>query len=253
MIFFALVSKNLRALRGRELALAAVSGVVLSLHFMTFILAVKETTVANATFLVYTSPVMLAVLSPIVIKERTTSREALGIVIAILGVLLVANGGNGFRSFGLGEASALAAAFLVSVYSLVGRSLRTGGVNTACYTAYVYSFATMVALLASVGLGANTLQPYNTENILAIFGLGLFPTAIGHTLYNYSLGSVKTVTANLFPLLEPIIASLFAVPLFNEIPTSIQISGYILILIAVSIVVTGVEFSQLPLGGSAGL
>jgi len=238
MILFALASRDLRFLGMRDLALVAVSGAVLSLHFTTFIYAVKETTVANATFLVNTSPVMLAVLSPLIIKERTTSREGIGVVVAVFGVLLVANAGNGFSTFGLADVSALLAAFLITVYSIVGRFLRTGGVGTACYTAYVYSSAALVSLLVVGGFGVNTFQPYNTQNVLAILGLALLPTTIGHTLYNYSLGSVKTVTANLFPLLEPVIASLFAVPLFNEVPTPIQIAGYALILAAVAIVVT---------------
>ena len=89
--------------------------------------------------------------------------------------------------------------------------------------------------------GSNTLQPYNTQNLLAIFGLALIPTALGHSLYNYSLGSVKTVTANIFPLMEPIIASILAVPLFNEIPTPTQIGGYALILTAVVIVATSLK------------
>ena len=43
------------------------SGVMLSLHFVTFIFAVKVTTVANATFPVSSSPVILAVLSPVLL------------------------------------------------------------------------------------------------------------------------------------------------------------------------------------------
>jgi len=244
VIMLGSATENLRGVGRRELALAGVSGAFLSLHFIAFIFAVRETTVANATFLVNTSPVMLAVMSPVFIKERTTSREGVSIVVAIFGVLLVANAGNGFGSFGLGEVSALLAAFLISVYSVIGRSLRTRGLNTTCYTAYAYSFGTLVAFLVVAGAGATVYQPYNIENILAILGLGLFPTAIGHTLYNYSLGSVKTVTANIVPLLEPIIASGLAVPLFNEVPTLVEVCGYALILVAVVIVVSGIRSSE---------
>jgi len=243
MILFALSSRTLKLLGKREAMLAVFSGVVLSLHFATFILAVKETTVANATFLVNTSPVMLALLSPLVIRERTSSRELTGVIVATLGVLLVAHAGNGFRAFGLADLSALSAAFLIAVYSIVGRYLRTSGVTTACYTSYVYSFAALVSvfLVGGLGLGLQTFRPYDTQNILAILGLALVPTVLGHTLYNYALGSVKTVTANLFPLLEPIIASLFAVSLFNEVPTVVQTIGYSLILVAVAVVVTRFE------------
>ena len=236
VILFAISTGALRKLGKHVLFLVAISGIMLSLHFTAFIFAVKETTVANATFLVNTSPVMLAVLSPLILKERTTSREYFGVLLAILGILFVANAGNSFRSFGLPDLSALLAAFFVALYSLVGRYLRTRGVGTASYTAYVYSTAAVVAFLMVEGSGASAFQPYDPQNIVAILGLGLIPTALGHSLYNYSLRSVKTVTANLFPMLEPVIASALAVPLFQEIPNSIQCIGYALILAAVAVV-----------------
>ena len=221
-----------------DLGLVTVSGVMLSLHFVTFIFAVKFTTVANATFLVSTSPVLLAVLSPILIKERTTSRESMGVIVATLGILFVANAGNSFRSFGWGDLSALLAALFVSFYSIIGRHLRTHNVSTACYAAYVYSIATIIAFSLAEVLGSHTFRAYDATNAEAILGLALVPTLLGHSLYNYSLGSVKAVTANLFPLLEPILSSAFAVPLFGERPTIIQLIGYLLILSAVIVVVT---------------
>jgi drug/metabolite transporter (DMT)-like permease len=222
-----------------DLLLIITSGVMLSLHFATFILAVKFTTVANATFLVNTSPVMLAVLSPLIVRERTTSRESFGVLIATFGILLVANAGNSFRSFGLADVSALLAALFVSIYSLIGRYLRTHGVDTVCYTAYVYSTATLVALMLAESQGSNPFVMYSETNLIAILGLALVPTIMGHSLYNYSLGSVKAVTASLFPLLEPILSSTFAIWLFGEVPSYIQIVGYTLIIFAVVTVITG--------------
>jgi drug/metabolite transporter (DMT)-like permease len=172
------------------------------------------------------------------IKERTTFRESIGVITATIGVLFVANAGSGFRYFSLADASALLAAFLISLYTMLGRSLRTQGVSTACYTAYVYSTAAIVGFSLAEMFGSNMFRTYDTTNLVAILGLAIVPTMLGHSLYNYSLGAVKTVTANLFPLLEPIIASVFAVFLFREIPTIIQLFGYLLILTAVAVVVT---------------
>jgi drug/metabolite transporter (DMT)-like permease len=239
MVAFGFLGRELEYLGRRDLTLVGISGIFLSLHSTTLILAVKDTTVANATFLVNTSPVMLAVLAPLIIKERMTTREGLGVLVATFGVLLVAYAGNGFHAFGLADISALLSAFFVAVYSLVGRFLRTSGVSTVCYTSYVYSIAALVSLTFAEMLNAPVVQAYDTFNVLAILGLALVPTMLGHTLYNHSLKSVKSFSANLFPLLEPIIASLFAVPLFGEVPTLTQISGYLLILVAVVIVVTG--------------
>jgi len=250
MLLLAYSRRDLTGLTRVDYVLVSISGVMLSLHFVMFILAVKFTTVANATFLVSISPVLLAVLSPVLLKERTTSRESVGVVGAFLGILLVANAGNGFRSFGLGEASALLAALFVSFYSIIGRYLRTHGVSTPCYTAYVYSISTIIAFSLAELLGANTFRAYDMTNTIAILGLALVPTLLGHSLYNYSLGSVKTVTANLFPLLEPILSSIFAVPLFGEMPTLVQVGGYLLILSAVIIVVA--DSDQLAVSRSRG-
>lgn len=238
MILLASARRSLLPLKRRDLMLVVASGAVLSLHFATFIFAVKQTTIANATFLVNTSPVILAVLSPLVIGERTNSREAASVLVAMFGVLLVAHAGNGFQAFGLADVSALLAAFFAALYSLVGRYLRSSGISTACYTSYVYSAAALVALLMIGVSGTDTFRWYDPQTVIAILGLALLPTAVGHSLYNYSLGSVKAVTANLFPLLEPIVASMFAVPLFGEVPNTVQIAGYILILTAVTIVAT---------------
>jgi len=241
MLLLTVATSQLRRLDRRGLVVVIVSGIFLSLHFAAFIYAVKGTTIANATFLVNTSPVMLAALSPLVIKERTTAREVLAVFVAMAGVLIIAYAGNGFHFFGLADVSALLAAFFLSAYSLAGRCLRTGGLSTCCYTTYVYSTAALVSLLMAVFLESNTFNAYNTQTLIAIFFLGLIPTALGHSLYNYSLASVKTVTANLFPLMEPIIASALAVPLFGEVPTLTQVVGYALILAAVVIVATNLN------------
>jgi len=206
MLMFAYSTQNLTILNRTDLELVTISGLMLSLHFATFIFAVKATTVANATFLVSTSPVILAFLSPVLIREKTTPREGVGVIIATLGILLVANAGNNFRSFGLGDLSALLAAFFISFYAMIGRHLRTHGLSTACYTTYVYSIATIIAFSLAEVSGSNTLRTYNATNAAVILGLALVPTLLGHSLYNYSLRSVKAVTANLFPLLEPILS-----------------------------------------------
>jgi len=238
MLVIAYQTKTLIILKRNDLCLVIASGVMLSLHFVTYIFAVKVTTVANATFLVSTSPVILAVLSPGLIGEKTTSREGASVIIATLGILLVAYAGNGFRSFGVGDLSALLASLFISFYSMIGRRLRTHGLSTTCYTAYVYSIAAIIALSLTGAIGSNPLRAYDLTNAMAILGLALVPTLLGHSLYNYSLRSVKVVTANLFPLLEPVLSSALAVQLFGEVPTLIQMTGYLLILLAVIIVVT---------------
>lgn len=238
MTLYAALAREPRKLRRDELLLASLSGVVLSLHFATFIFAVQKTTVANATFLVNTGPIMLTIMSPVLIKERTGAREVVAVALATLGVIVLAQAGDGLWGFNLGDLSALLAAFFLALYSMAGRRLRSGGMSTVSYASSVYSVAAVVGLGISLTLGTETFRTYNAQNLAAILGLAVVPTMFGHTLYNYALGSVKTVTANIFPLMEPIIASLLAVVFFAEIPALIQVAGYSLILAGVIVVAT---------------
>ena len=244
MVVFGWASGSLKRVEGSEVPLLIVSGMVLALHFLTYVFAVQKTTIANATFLVNTSPVMLAAFSPLVLKEKTTNREILGVCVAMFGVLLVSSVGNGFRSIGLGDLSALASAFLLAIYTMIGRRARVNGLTTGSYTSYVYSVAALVSCAIALGSGANVFQTRSFESAIAILGLALVPTAMGHSLYNYSLGTVKALTANLFPLMEPIIASSLAIPLFNEIPTPIQVVGYALILTSVILAVSAMLHTE---------
>jgi len=129
---------------------------------------------------------MLAVLSPLLIKERTTSREGVSVVVAVLGVVLVANAGMNFKQFGFADLSALLAALFIALYSLVGRYLRTSGLATACYTSYVYTVSAGVILVLAMTLGESPFRLYDAQNLLAILGLAVVPTAVGHSLYNYA-------------------------------------------------------------------
>lgn len=66
-----------------------------------------------------------------------------------------------------------------------------------------------------------------------ILGLGLIPTALAFTLFNYGIKFCKTEKAPILALVEPVSASIFGYIVFGEILTFKQIVGACLILIGV--------------------
>lgn len=221
--------------------LVTISGLFLCFHLIFFIMSVKLTTVANATFLVNTGPIFVALLSPLLIAEKILVMEGLSAVSGVLGVFLSAAGtdmnlGVGSRT---GDLLAVLAAFLVSIYTLIGRKMRQRMRNLP-YISIVYSVAAVSTLAVALSIGEEMHLNYSPVQLLAILGLALVPTVTGHGLYNYALGRVKAITANLFPLLEPFLASIFAFLLFREAPTSLQFLGYAFIVLGVA----GATFSR---------
>lgn len=230
--------------RPSERLLLVGSGVFLGLHFIAFTYAVQNSSVSNATFLGDLGPVFVAMMSPLVLQERITKREVGFVSLALLGSLLAGSRGGSsvlLPSLTQGDLVAILAAFLASVYTVLGRLLRPR-VEWFTYIAYVYLVATIVVGLVSFVLFGIVALLIQGGNIIAVVGLGLIPTFGGHSLYNLSLGRVKAVRANLVLLLEPVIASIVAYILFTETPTYLQDIGYMLI--SLSILGVGLELSR---------
>ncbi len=80
---------ELSTLGKRELILALMSGVFLALHFDAWISSLEYTSVASSVVLVSTTPLWVALLAPLTIKEPITRLILSGMLIALLGGILV--------------------------------------------------------------------------------------------------------------------------------------------------------------------
>ncbi len=75
--------------RGAQLLLLAVAGVLLAFHFVTFFLSLELTTVASATLFVNLHPLFSAILSTVWLRERPVRGEWIGILVAIGGAAVI--------------------------------------------------------------------------------------------------------------------------------------------------------------------
>jgi len=80
---------ELRSLTRRELGLALLSGFFLAIHFATWITSLEYTTVASSVVLVSTSPLWVALLAPLTIREPVARPVFWGMGLALLGGTIV--------------------------------------------------------------------------------------------------------------------------------------------------------------------
>src|SRR6266542_2483539 len=76
-----------RALPHRRFALY---GVVIALHFFLYVASLSFTSVAHSLALVYTAPLLIALLSAVFLHESLTLRKWLGVSVGVLGVAILA-------------------------------------------------------------------------------------------------------------------------------------------------------------------
>lgn len=232
--------RRMRALSRRDRWLILVGGVILGLHFISWIESLYYTSVASASVLVTTSPIFIAVLEYFFLGRTVGGWTLSAIVLAVGGSVLIGWGdyGAGLTPHALlGNAIALGAAVLVSVYLIIGRVVR----KKVGWLAYVYPLYGVVALttLAWAAIQQVDLLSYDWPFYGWCFLMALGPQVIGHGSFNYALAYLAAVLLGLLTLTEPVVASVFAYLLFGELPHGISIGGMLLVLIGVALAVVG--------------
>ncbi len=216
-------------LTARHFFFTFAAGLMLALHFATWIGSLKFTTVAEALTLGSTSPIFALLLAPILLKEKSDRRAIFAVLLALAGIAMIAGqdfqtGTNRF----LGDLLALSSALFVTLYLFIARFLRTR-VELIPYLMLVYGSATLILL--SINLFADyPLVHYPTRVHLFMLFLALIPTGVGHSLFNWAARHIEVYKINLAVLGEPLIASILAYFLFAELPHGWFFAGAVLIL-----------------------
>ena len=231
-------SDEITAFSGRDWALIVAAGVTLGLHFVAWIASVGLTTVASASVLVTTSPVFIAILGAVFLRERPTPRVAAGIAVAIGGAILIAvgEGGQGaaMPRAPLGNALALGAALLVSVYLLIGRAVRQR-TSFLAYFVPVNAVAAATTVSACVATGTSLAVGWPVLGLCLAIALG--PGLLGHGSFTVALRYVPAAFLGLLTLAEPVLASVLALALFGEAPSPLALGGIAVVLVAIGVVV----------------
>ncbi|MCL7388374.1 MAG: DMT family transporter [Thaumarchaeota archaeon] len=214
---------------------ASILGVIIGGHFAAYISSVKHTTVMNATVLTNMTPVFASLFSWILYQVKLSSRSSLGIMLSLIGMVVIFWGARNGEANIIGDFEAVAAALLWALYLVFGREVRVKS-HPITIMIPIYTTSSILLLLSGFILG-NPRQPLLSE-VPAILGLAIFPTTLGHTLSFSSLKGLQPYQTAILSLLEPIVATLLAIPLFNEVPQANALIGALLIFAGIYLVVS---------------
>ncbi len=228
---FALATRRAewRSLSRREWAWLITSGIVLAIHFYTWIASLAFTSVAASVVLVSTNPLFVSLISHFFLKERLTRAMTLGMLVALIGSAIIGLGDFEAGSHQItGDLLALTGALAVAVYMLIGRSLR-GKLSLLGYVFPVYATAAIVLMGAAL-LSQTKLWGFPSDAWLWILLMALLPQIIGHSSFNWALAHLSATYVSLSVLAEPVASVLLAWLILNEAPTWSAFIGGLLIL-----------------------
>lgn len=220
---------EMKNMNKKTMNICIISGIFLAFHFATWISSIKYTSIASSTVLVNTHPIFIVLGSFFILKERVSKKALLSIALAFTGSIIISLGDSTLGSnILLGDILAVLGGFFVAGYMMIGRVARQK-LSVTSYTFIVYLSSTITLFLLS--LITNTpLFPYPLKEWIIFLSLAVFCTILGHSIFNWALEHVKPTFISTSVLGEPVFATIWAIFIFNEIPTPWQITGSMIII-----------------------
>ena len=238
-----LMRRSLPVLR-REwklLCLMAALGMA-SFHPLQY-LAVQTTTVVNGTLILSTSPAMVVVLSMLVLGERLSIGQAVGVLISFLGVAVVMMRGDWSMlaelTFTQGDLWMLMAAFVWSVYSVAVKFRPADLHPHAMLTATAGLGALFLAPLYLWETSHVLPMPVTTQSLMVVGYVSLVASLLAYLAFNQGVALIGPARAGIVLHMVPVWATLLAVIFLKE-----ELYGYHLV--GLLLIATGIFLNNRP-------
>jgi drug/metabolite transporter (DMT)-like permease len=214
----------------RQLLLLAGGGLLLGSHWLTFFHAVKLSGVAVATLGFASFPAFTVLLEGLLFRERIRGMEWLTLLLVSTGLLLVTPQFELASAQTTGLLWAVLSGLLFALLSVANRA-SVKGIHP--FQAALWQNLTIALCLLPLAWSA--LPQVRPLDWLWLGLLGVFCTAIAHSLFVASLSVLKARNAALIFALEPVYGIAVAWWLFDEQPTLRMAAGGALILLAIAL------------------
>ena len=194
---------------------------------VSFVVATKWTTAANAIFLQYSGVVWVLLFSPLLLREPLRRREAIAIVVAFAGIGLFFLGEFDLRGRA-GDGVALLSGVFFAALVMSLRSERGAGAEAAVTYGNVLAAAVLFPFVAS------DLAPASGWSAAVLLFLGVFQIAGAYALFVAGIKHVTATEASLIGMLEPVANPVWVFLFLGERPTLFALVGGSIVLAAVA-------------------
>ncbi|WP_096156851.1 MULTISPECIES: DMT family transporter [Bacillus] len=223
---------EIKAITRKDFIFSSIAGIFLAFHFILWFESLNYTSVASSTVLVTLQPLFAFIGTYIFFKEKLSNKALISGGLAVLGSVIISWGD--FQTSGIalfGNFLALVACALVTAYLMFGQNVRKR-LSLITYTFIVYGSSTLTLFIYVLIFGYS-FTGYHSSDWMWFLLLAIFPTLLGHSLFNWAVKWISTNIISMSILLEPIGAAILAYFILNEVITWTQFLGGAVVLFSV--------------------
>ncbi len=229
-----------------ELGLLAILGFVgITFHQWLQATGLQTAQATTTAWIVATTPVFIAILGWLILREGLGWRQVVGTGLAFSGVLLIVSKGNPAALFHgaqgtIGDALVLISAPNWAVYTILSRRALSRQ-PAARMMFYVMLFGWLFINIWSFafGPGMSEIARLDLRGWAAILMLGFFGSGLAYIAWYDALQALPASQLGVFLNLEPLVTTLLAALMLNEPLTLLVLLGGAIILLGVYLVNRG--------------
>jgi drug/metabolite transporter (DMT)-like permease len=181
-----------------------------------FVVGLGRTSVAHSSITMGLTPLFTLLIAAAVGLERLTAGKVAGMAVALSGIGVLNLARTGGQATLAGDLLILGAGLSFALYTVVGKAV-TARFGSITVNTFAYGGASLVLLPATIWSGRNF--HWSTVSLKAWLSLGfmaLFPSLICYLIFYYALNYIPASRLSAFTYVQPLAATLMAVPLLGE-------------------------------------
>ena len=207
--------------------LTFINSVFYAAILITFVIATKKTTAANAIFLQSTAPIYVLIFEPIFNKTKYERINVITVAVCMVGMLLFFVGKiePGHLE---GNIIALFSGLAFASFFLGMKKNDPKFQNSSIFYGNV-----LVAIISIPFLFS--LETLKTDDFLMVTFLGVFQIAFAYAFFSAGLKRIFAVEASIISMIEPVLNPVWVFIGYGEIPSVTGIIGGIIILTSITV------------------
>ena len=223
---------SLRVTRRQTLEMAVYGGGGFTATMLLISYAYLSIPAGTTIVINFTYPVLVAVFSALIFKERFRIASGIALALAIAGIALISGLGAGDalgENPALGIPLALLSGLAYAVYFLAGRHASYSKTDTSVANVYITGSAAVICFVIALLTGRFRLPP-TVFLWIVLLSSAVLGYIIGLRLLLVGIRLLGSSTASALNTLEPVFASLTSVVVLGESMNAVKITGAALVL-----------------------
>jgi len=229
---------NLSQLRGKGLGLALLSGGIMFFLYPNLSFSALQRIPASANaILVASSTIFVALLSPVLLKEKLEMRGYLAVLISFIGVsLVVLSTGQGVTDLSalnlFGCSLSLLGAIASASYTIIGRKAMSAYDALSVTLIGSVLGGILLGLVVSVTSGFSEIVQASVTTHALVAYWGIF-SGLGYVMFYHSLKKLEATKASSFIYLSPLFALILSILILGESMTAAFVAGMALVFLGI--------------------